>query len=969
MVGPGAPAVADRRIGWWPGITFLVVTLAVVTAYYRQVFEGLTPAGYDVQTYFFPLRSYVRTALLNGHIPLWTPEVFMGAPVLANPQAAVFYPLNLLLLPFSPAAALATTVVLHVWIAAVGMALFVRRVLRLHLAAAAVAALAFALGGAVSAQTGHPNQLGAIAWIPFLFWAVDRTVGRPDLASGPRPGRLAPVVGLAAVVALQVTAGHPQQVYIALLTGAGYAIFRLARLYVGGTEGWRSAMWGVGRLVAGLALGAGLSAIQLLPTLFLSAQSIRAGGLPLYEAGSFSLRPGDLGPALLPAFTDAPRSQEFLAFVGFTGLWLAGLGLTSRRQRALVLALAGAALLGLLLAAGPELPFFRIAHRWLPGFDLFRVPARWLLVVNLALALLAGIGVDRLATRGGDGWRRIRTLGFGAGVAMMLAVALTAVFAGDLPVRIPIVWLGVGLSTGVVVLAISLRPGRLMWLLVPVIAVELFFALRTLELATPIPAEAYSGSGPVLEMVPARSEGPRALGLADPSYEVNDVDRGVYAAEYLERVGAESFRQFLVALKYRDTLSPNLANAYGRPSPDGYDGGVLPLRDYVRFKSALLPGAETVPDALLRNQFEGVPEKWVLDLMGVGYLLVDRKDDVEIDGVFVDMEEEIRLEGPDERIIWLAAPMEAETVVVVGRSEEAVGARLELLSKGEVAAIVTLSDDGEFQIAEKIAASSSDGLRIVVPGGGKLEIHGVTLLDSTGGQHPVVLADGPAMDLIWWTDVKVYRLRNPASRAALVSEFGLAVGPEGSVGMLRESGGLDSRQAVVLELPDGLEQPSVRVLGGIADGLRAIDLLPPKERSGVIDETLRSELEVLSAPSGEGDDWRRLEPVEGGVEVVAYRAERVSLEVSSTGPALLLLRDAIYPGWRVEIDGVEASLLRANVLHRAVLVPGGEHEIDFIYEPPEFAAGRLISVVSTVIFALLLVAIGWGRRRSQETGR
>ena len=967
-MGPGGLTVADRRSGWWPGITLLVVTLGVVAVYYRQLFEGLAPAGYDAQTYFFPLRAYTRAALLDGRIPLWTADVFMGAPILANPQAAVFYPLNLLLLPLAPATGLGATVILHVWIAGVGMALFARRVLRLHLAAAAVAALAFALGGVMSAQTGHPNQLAAIAWTPYLLWAVDRTVGRRGVGSGQGFDRVAPVTGLAAVMALQATAGHPQQVYMALLTAAGYATYRLARRG-GGGEGWGSVGWGVGRLAAGLALGAGLSAVQLLPALFLSAQSIRAGGLPLYEAGSFSLRPGDLGMALLPAFTDAPRSQEFLAFVGFTGLWLAGVGLTGRRHRALALVVLGAGVLALLLAAGPELPFFRLAHRWLPGFDLFRVPARWLVVVNLSLALLAGLGVDRLVTGAGDGGRRLPVVGFGVGLVVMLAVGLTGIIGGDLPGRVPIAWLVVGLSTGVLVLAIAYRRGRLLWLLAPLIAVELFFAVRPLELATPIPTEAYTGAGPVLEMVPAESAGPRALGLADPSYEVNDIDRAAYASEYLDRIGAGSFREFLVAVKYRDTLSPNLANAYGRPSPDGYDGGVLPLRDYVRFKSAFLPGAETAPDALLRNQFDGIPEKWVLDLMGVGYLLTDRKDDLEIEGTFVDMEGGIRLEGPDERTLNLAAPVEVETVVVVGYSEEVGGARLELLSKGEVGATVTLPEDGRFQIVEQIVLATADGLRVVARSGAKVVIQGVTLTDSAGGQHAVVLSDDPVMDLIWWTDVKIYRLREPAPRAALVTEFGLAAGPEAAVAMMQEGDGLDSRRAVVLEVPDELVRPSTPVLGGIADWFRALAVLPPKGRFGVVDGAVRSELEAISAPGDGNGSWREMEPVDGRVDIVDYEPERVSIMTSSTGPGLLLLRDAIYPGWEVEIDGTEARLLRANVLHRAVLIPAGEHDVEFIYEPDEVATGGVISLIAWVMFAVLLVGPAVGRWRRRESGR
>ncbi len=956
--------VAERRLGWWPGITLLVVTLAVVAVYYRQIFEGLVPAGYDVQTYFFPLRSYTREALLDGRIPLWTPEVFMGAPVLANPQAAVFYPLNLLLLPLEPAKALAATVVLHVWIGGVGIALFVRRVLGLNRGAAVVAALAFSLGGVMSAQTGHPNQLATIAWIPFLLWAVDRTVGREGDAGGWRISRLGPVLGMAVVVALQVTAGHPQQVYIALLIVAGYAIFRLAGLYR--ADGWRSRGLGVGWLVAGLVLGMAISAVQLLPALFLSAQSIRAGGLPLYEAGSFSLRPGDLGPALLPAFTDAPRSQEFLAFVGFTGLWLAGVGLTGRRHRGLALALLGAGALALLLAAGPELPFFRLAHRWLPGFDLFRVPARWLVVVNLALALLAGLGAERLASGGGG--RRLPLIGLGVGLAVMLAVGLTSIIGGELPGRIPIAWLVVGLATGALVVAIAYRPGRLVWLLAPLLAVELFLAVRTLELARPIPAEAFSVSGSVLAVVPPGSEGARALGLADPSYEVNDVDRAAYAGDYLERIGNESFRQFLVAVKYRDTLSPNLANAYGRPSPDGYDGGVLPLRDYVRFKSAFLAGAESAPDALMRKQFEEIPEGWVLDLMGVGYLLTDRKDDLEIDGVFVDREFAARVVGPAAIVLDLPVTLDVERVVMLGAATGEEAARVSLLDGGAVSATFRLPE-GELRISRTVGATTADTLRIKVAERASLNLEGITLVDTTGRQHPQWLGPGVRMDLLAWTDVKVYRLRDPAPRAALVSEFGLAAGPEEAVAMMQLGGGLDSRRAVVLEIPDGLGEPSTPVLGGIADWLRALAVVPPKGRFGVVDEEVRAELEAVSVSLDRRSGWWRLDSADGRVEIVDYEPERVSLRISTTGPSLLLLRDAIYPGWKVEIDGVEAPLLRANVLHRAVLAPVGEHVVEFIYDPPEVATGSVISLVAMVVFMALLATFAMERWKRREMGR
>jgi hypothetical protein len=194
-----------------------------------------------------------------------------------------------------------------------------------------------------------------------------------------------------------------------------------------------------------------------------------------------------------------------------------------------------------------------------------------------------------------------------------------------------------------------------------------------------------------------------------------------------------------------------------------------------------------------------------------------------------------------------------------------------------------------------------------------------------------------------------------------VAEFALAAGPEAAVAMVAEGRG----RGAVLEVGDGLERDAPPVLGGVADWLRGLRLLPPKGRPGVVDDELRAQLEAASAAGPQG--WWRLGTTDGAVEITGYAPEKVRLRVASDEPALLLLKDAIYPGWRVEIDGVEADLLRANVLHRAVLLPGGEHTVTFRYEPEELVAGGLISVAALVVVALLLAWPAITGRRGTRT--
>ena len=170
---------APRRVPHWLGAPLLVVALltaGLLLSYRRLIFEGLVVAGYDTQTYFYPYWSVAFDALRSGRIPLWNPDLFMGAPFLANPQAAVFYLPNWLLLGLSPERAISVALILHVAWAAAGTAALTRVALRLGWAAAAAGAAVFAFGGYFVAQSGHVNQVSATAWLPWLLLALDRAV-------------------------------------------------------------------------------------------------------------------------------------------------------------------------------------------------------------------------------------------------------------------------------------------------------------------------------------------------------------------------------------------------------------------------------------------------------------------------------------------------------------------------------------------------------------------------------------------------------------------------------------------------------------------------------------------------------------------------------------------------------------------------------------------------------------------------
>jgi hypothetical protein len=85
----------------------------------------------------------------------------------------------------------------------------------------------------------------------------------------------------------------------------------------------------------------------------------------------------------------------------------------------------------------------------------------------------------------------------------------------------------------------------------------------------------------------------------------------------------------------------------------------------------------------------------------------------------------------------------------------------------------------------------------------------------------------------------------------------------------------------------------------------------------------------------------------------AWRPGAATYKLAMSTPALLVEMDAFLPGWRVFVDGHEQSILQANVFGRAVVVPAGNHAVEWRFDPILL---EVALVTSWVAMALSLVA-------------
>ncbi len=959
-----------------------ILALFVLLLFYRLLFTDRVLASGDILHYFYPYRDYAAASLRAGRIPFWNPYIFMGAPFLANPQAAVLYPIHWPLSWLPVTRQLYWSGAIHAWILAVGGFALMRRWGMGWLAAVGTG-LVLAGSGFYGGLLGHINQMNGAAWLPWLLWALEGRWAPEERAkrSEERKGvtgssRLAShtwryaalLLPFAMFVALTLLAGHTQTTYINLFGVGAWLLATSLRSYWRGLRHLAASFF---IYVLGVLLGVLLAAAQLLPTLELSQLGLRSGGLSYVDVTSFSLRPLLLHWTLLPSYGLRDLSvvfatlgyTEFVAYVGAVGLLLALAAVVSllqptagRRPWTLghwpLAALCGLffAFLGLFLALGRWNPFSFLFYHVIPGYDLFRTPARWMMLYTLGMAVLAGVGAEWL-------WHRLRDAGGSKAVSLRLSDAAGAA-------------------------------------LLAVLALDLLLAARALPHTEPTAPQAVydvrTASAHLLTEprrgLHAAAAG-RLLSISDITFDPGDMPdwRRILRGGARPQLSEAAFTEFIIALKSQEILAPNLSLLWRIPTVDGFDGGVLPLQRYNAFLSLLIPPDDLVPDGRVREQLQTVPHGDILELMDVGFVVTDKVRDLWVDGVYYDRQIGATLEtdgasdaagdgtgGGARLTVDVPHSFEATAVDVVGfvisdsdgtqagaanqpiaevtalvggeriaigrlltgsggGAFEAAGPQSMFASGGDAPVVFQSGETGQQEYLARFAlpeAARPEQLEIALAedaGSTGLVVRGVTLIDErTTTFMPLLPSDRGSFQRVHSGDVKIYARLGGSGRAQLFETVRQVTSPDDAVSVLRDLATVGDWQAAVVEA-----SAEAVAAWGLADG--------------------------AGAPATRGE-----------VSIISYGPERVVIRVSSGRPGFLVLKDAYYPGWRAEVNGEGVDVVPTNVLFRGVPVPAGESEVVFSYMPTAWQTGLRLSLAGGLVWlvlAWLTLGRAWWWRR------
>ncbi len=88
-------------------------------------------------------------------------------------------------------------------------------------------------------------------------------------------------------------------------------------------------------------------------------------------------------------------------------------------------------------------------------------------------------------------------------------------------------------------------------------------------------------------------------------------------------------------------------------------------------------------------------------------------------------------------------------------------------------------------------------------------------------------------------------------------------------------------------------------------------------------------------------------------KISSYEPNRLKIDTEAEHPSFLVLSEVNYPGWKAQIDGVDTPIYQTDYLLRGVALPAGKHTIVMEYKAPAFWKGVYVSGLTFFIVVAL----------------
>lgn len=137
----------------------------------------------------------------------------------------------------------------------------------------------------------------------------------------------------------------------------------------------------------------------------------------------------------------------------------------------------------------------------------------------------------------------------------------------------------------------------------------------------------------------------------------------------------------------------------------------------------------------------------------------------------------------------------------------------------------------------------------------------------------------------------------------------------------------------------------INFVNGADQEMAAINSFDPSKEA-MVDESFKSTIDLKKVGTPDAS---------AVIKLSQYRPDHLTYEYSTSRDMVAVFSEIWYnKGWNAYVDGEKIPYFRANYILRAAQLPGGNHKVEFKFEPQSYKNGEIISLVASVLLVLSL---------------
>lgn len=365
-----------------------VFLLIIPYIFYFNLFQndGIWGAG-DAQIQYIPFYKALRDTIRSGNFSGWIDGICLGVPFFESIVASIFYPLNWLFVIFDIQFIYNKFILLHFSIAGIFTYKYIKK-MGYSWNIALLGGIVYMFSGALNCRKNHVNILHTIVWFPAIIYYYEKMYS--DFRFRNR-------VLFAISLTIVVYCGALQHYLYIAITLFVYFLFKL---YISKNK----KEWIIKNIMS-----IGFSILLSLPIIIFMLDTLSGSAkdvVDYFNFASYSLPFKNLLTFIFPYIfgthiVNEPYSiyanpyigggnlSEFGLYVGsITVIGALYISYRKFKENHIVKIWTTIMFISIILSIGGYIPILHRIMFIIPGYNLFRVPARWLFITDFAIVIL-----------------------------------------------------------------------------------------------------------------------------------------------------------------------------------------------------------------------------------------------------------------------------------------------------------------------------------------------------------------------------------------------------------------------------------------------------------------------------------------------------------------------------------------------------------------------------------------------------